>query len=93
MRHCVNHLDKERIEFLDNEEQKRLGKKLFAGLNPIWQYLVTIFTKQPELQVRQQFDRFGNSWWEAYDPVTGRSASFGSELDMLAWIEELYSRR
>jgi hypothetical protein len=91
MKYSANNLDEERIELLDDKDQERFKKaKPLSVLNRIWQHLIAIFTKLPELQVKHRSDRFGNTWWEAYDPVTGRSASFGSETDMLAWIEARY---
>lgn len=93
MKYSENDLGEKRIELLDDKDQKRFKKsKLLLTVNKIWQHLIAIFTKQPELQVQQRSNRFGNTWWEAYDPVTGCSASFGSETDMLAWIEARYSR-
>lgn len=93
MKHSISHLDKERIESLGDENQDWFKKsKRLSAFNTIWQHLITIFTKQPELQVRQRYDHFGNTWWEAYDPVTGCSASFDSEVNMLAWIEKRYYR-
>lgn len=93
MKYSENYLDEKRIELLDDKDQERFKKsKLLSTVNKIWQHLIAIFTKQPELQVQQRSDRFGNTWWEAYDPVTGCSASFGSETDMLAWIEARYYR-
>ncbi len=91
MKYSTNNLDEKRIELVDAQEQERFKKaKPLSVVNTIWQHLIAILTKQPELQVQQRSDRFGNTWWEAYDPVTGRSASFGSETDMLAWIEARY---
>lgn len=75
------------------QKQKPIIKSnFFSKLNNIWQYLIAIFTKQNELQVRQKSDRFGNTWWNAYDPATGESVSFGSDTEMLIWIEQRYYR-
>lgn len=75
------------------QKQKPTIKPNFLSkLNKIWQYLIAVLTKQNELQVKQKSDRFGNTWWNAYDPATGESVSFGSETEMLIWIEQRYYR-
>lgn len=56
-----------------------------------WQNLLhTLLADHNEIQVWQKFDRHGNIYWKAYDPVTGKSFSSGSEADMCMWIEQLY---
>jgi hypothetical protein len=84
--------DRESLEALYTQEEQKLVKeiKVFSILNSIWQHLVTFFTKEPELKVWKRSDRFGNIWWEAYDPFTGSSSTFGCEVDMLEWIERSY---
>ncbi|MBW4693763.1 MAG: hypothetical protein KME27_18615 [Lyngbya sp. HA4199-MV5] len=62
-----------------------------------WQWLIkTIAHANPlhvwrpnELHVWQCTDRDGRLYWQAYDPITGRSTS-GSEADIRAWIEHLH---
>jgi hypothetical protein len=43
-----------------------------------------------EIQVWQKSDSHGNIYWKAYDPVTGKSFSSGSEADISMWIEQRY---
>jgi hypothetical protein len=63
----------------------------FKNLHEIWQSFVKILLADPkELQVSKKVDRHGNIYWEAYDPVTGKSFSSGSEADISMWIEQLY---
>lgn len=78
----------------------RLTGKLRVGfissLSPLeflrdrWQNLVNYFTHPSELRIWQTRDRFGNPYWQAYDPATGKSISSGSEAEIRAWIEQLY---
>jgi hypothetical protein len=42
------------------------------------------------LQVWQTCDRWGNRWWSAYDPATGRSVRNVSEDRIRAWVEHRY---
>jgi len=78
------------VGFSKDEQEQDKKSKFILALNTVWQHLITILTKQPELQVRQRYNRFGNTWWEAYDLMTGSTVSFGSEIEMLAWIEQRY---
>lgn len=61
------------------EYLRRLGDRIVEYLN-----------SQPEIKVWQRQDRFGNEYWEVYDPNTNRSASLGSEEEVRIWIEELF---
>ncbi|MEH2179081.1 hypothetical protein [Nostoc sp.] len=56
----------------------------------IWANFVKKLLAPHELQVWRKVDRHGNIYWQAYDPVTGKSFSSGSETDMSMWIEQLY---
>ena len=55
--------------------------------------IVEYFNSQSEIKVWQCQDRFGNKYWEVYDPNTNRSASFGSEEEVRIWIEELFHQQ
>ena len=55
--------------------------------------LVEYFNSQSEIKIWQRQDRFGNDYWEVYDPNTNRSASFGSEAEVRIWIEELFHQQ
>jgi hypothetical protein len=64
------------------EYLKRLGDRI-----------VEYFNSQSEIKVWQRQDRFGNEYWEVYDPNTHRSASFDSEEEVRIWIEELFHQQ
>ena len=55
----------------------------------LWQFIAHTLSRPAELRVWQRFDRFGNRYWYAYDPATGRATTSGSEAEIRAWIEEL----
>lgn len=61
---------------------------LLMRLRTISRALIRWLTTQPELSVRQKVDRFGNSYWCVYDPVTQRRACLPSEEAVRIWIEE-----
>jgi len=56
------------------------------------QDLATNLLRGNELQVKQRRDRQGHTWWQAFDPKTDESVSFGSEAEMRTWIEQRYYR-
>lgn len=64
--------------------------RLDSKLQIFWQKLVTALSASSELQVWQKSDRYGHVFWQAYNPMTGRSACFGSEEEMRVWIEVQY---
>lgn len=67
--------------------------QLLSTLNKVWQHFVMSIDSSSELQVWQESDRHGRTFcWHAHDPVTGRSACFGSEEEMRIWIERCYYR-
>ncbi|MDM9379185.1 hypothetical protein QUB80_00485 [Chlorogloeopsis sp. ULAP01] len=63
---------------------------LWRFMSNFWQKIVNLLQKHQELQVYQKNDHKGNTYWQAYDPLTGKSFTSGSESDVRAWIEQLY---
>ncbi|MBD1867415.1 hypothetical protein H6F95_08910 [Cyanobacteria bacterium FACHB-471] len=45
-----------------------------------------------EPQISQKRDRSGEVFWRVYDPTTGESARFNSELEVRFWLEQRYYR-
>jgi hypothetical protein len=69
------------------------SKEILPKIKNVWQHFVTWLVSSSELQVWQESDRRGRAFsWHAYDPLTGRSACFGSEEEMRIWIERCYYR-
>jgi hypothetical protein len=73
-----NTITNQSLRFNIVEYLKKLGDRI-----------VEYFNSQSEIKVWQRQDRFGNEYWEVYDPKTNRSASFGSEDEVRIWIEEI----
>lgn len=92
MKHSVNCLDTEKLEFnFSQAGQKQVKQsKLFSALKRIWFDLLATLTKGNELEIWQTSDRFGNTWWHAYNPANGRSTTLATEAEMRVWIEESY---
>ncbi|WP_439566398.1 hypothetical protein [Gloeocapsopsis crepidinum] len=52
--------------------------------------LLQALTSRDRLQVWQKKDRYGRSYWQAYDPVSDSKISLASEAEMRVWIEQRY---
>ncbi len=59
----------------------------------VWQRMINYWSNPPELQVWQRRDRAGHVHWHTFDPYTNQSASFGSEADVKAWIDDHLAQR
>ena len=71
--------------------EKKIHSNFWKFLHLIWENFVKKLLADPnELQVLQKVDCYGNIYWQAYDPVTGKSFASGSETDVCMWIEQLY---
>ncbi len=66
-------------------EERQTLMTVFSG---IWQRWMKWMMNLGEVQVRHRTDRAGNSYWQAYNPLTGRSLCSGSELEIRLWIEQ-----
>ncbi|MEH2068111.1 MAG: hypothetical protein V7K47_08085 [Nostoc sp.] len=70
---------------------KKVNSNFWESLYSIWKKFINQLLANPnKLQVTQKVDRHGNIYWQAYDPVTGKSFASGSEVDVSMWIEQLY---
>lgn len=69
------------LSFLQQHWQRLMNALAHANPLDVW--------RPNELHVWQRTDRDGRVYWQAYDPITGRSTT-GSEADIRAWIEHLH---
>ncbi|XHX77457.1 MAG: hypothetical protein RBJ76_23940 [Stenomitos frigidus ULC029] len=59
-----------------------------------WSFLNQPVRFQPYLsahsepEIRRTLDQAGQSWWQVYDPLTGRTAYLESEAEVQVWLEE-----
>ncbi|MEE3720027.1 hypothetical protein V2H45_25140 [Tumidithrix elongata RA019] len=54
------------------------------------QAIASSFSNSNEIKVWSKTDWHGNTYWCVYDPKTGQTARFGSEIEVMAWIESHY---
>lgn len=62
----------------------------FTKFKVIWQRFTFALICSNQLQVWKKIDRFGHSYWQAYDPKSGDSTFLGTEAEMRIWIEQSY---
>ncbi len=59
-----------------------------SWLGQIWENLLEAMFKQPEPKVWSSINGAGDVWWHAYNPLTGQTTHFGSEDEVLVWLEQ-----
>ena len=52
----------------------------------------SLTTNRNEPYIKRKSDRYGNLYWQIYDYQTNKSYTFGSELEVRAWLEQRYYR-
>jgi hypothetical protein len=80
---------------ISDEQGDRSIRKVSSILTLIKKLLqnaIAVITTEPELRIWQKQDRNGHIHWYVYDPLTSKSISFASELEMLRWLEDFNSR-
>lgn len=70
-----------------HENKQVKESNLRSALRRVWQWWLIRLRVSNEPQIWQTLDPWGNTWWHAYNPATGRSATRESETEILAWIE------
>jgi hypothetical protein len=53
----------------------------------LWQTMLYWIAPSTEPLVEPKIDRAGNTYFEIYDPATGKSNAFGSEQELLVWLD------
>lgn len=76
--------------FYQPEQKSTEKSKFLLTLTNVAQRVMHFLIGSNDLRVWETYDRFGNNWWHAYDPLTGRSITVESESELRAWIEQRY---
>jgi hypothetical protein len=90
MKYSISTFEREKLEFLYHQPTKTKRTDVFVRIKSIWQRVINYLNAKNELQVWQSSDRHGQTWWNAYDPITGRTTKRDSEAEMRTWIEQRY---
>lgn len=60
--------------------------RLKSVLLLVWNAVSTPASSEP--QIWQKCDRFGQIYWQVYDPIRDRWFRFSSEQELRQWLEE-----
>jgi len=71
-------------------QNRRIKLKIILPIKRILRCLSKSFFGSNELRIWQTYDRFGNNWWHAFDPLTGRHNSVNSKAKLQTWIKVNY---
>ena len=63
---------------------------LIALVKKSFQYFFSAIATCDDLKVWQKCDRFGNSYWQVYNPKTRHFTCFGSESEVRSWLEQQF---
>ncbi|MUG95477.1 hypothetical protein F7734_25180 [Scytonema sp. UIC 10036] len=75
----------------DSHSSENPHSLLLSWLQRTWQRLIQELASANELKVWEKRDRHGNTYWKAYDSITDKHFCSGSEADVIAWIEQVYT--
>jgi hypothetical protein len=90
MKNTTTTSDRLQLNELDcytNENNSSRTFKLLSVLQKLWQGWVIEVKSSNDPKVWQTIDRSGTTWWHAYHPATGQSATRESETEILEWID------
>jgi hypothetical protein len=65
-------------------------------LKRTWTHLTHLFfnvlTRKAEIRAWPASNRSGATWWNVYDPRTGKTYQFASEAEVRIWLDSELSR-
>ncbi|MBF2075291.1 MAG: hypothetical protein IGS50_16235 [Synechococcales cyanobacterium C42_A2020_086] len=71
--------------------QKQVQPSEFHSFwNRLWNGLNRLLTMNSEPKIDRKQDRQGNTYFRVYDPITGMTATFGSEPEVRLWLDQRY---
>lgn len=72
---------------------KHSSFRAVSVLKQLWQFCRQIISAGYEPSVWHRVDRQGRiTSWHVFDPESGRTITFGSELEVRLWLEQRYYR-
>jgi hypothetical protein len=77
---------------LDIPAAIELGRRLRVVLGKIKTAIANQVQNGSEPRVWVRQDRQGNVYYQVYDPLSRRSATFSSESEIRYWLEQRYAR-
>ncbi len=74
-------------EFIQNHPIKL---PITSSLKRIGQLFIQFFASSSEPRIWTTTERYGNTFWHVYDPVSDKSKTLRSESEMRVWLEQRY---
>ena len=59
-------------------------------LGQLWKKFVDALIERNEIKIEVLEHKFGNTYWVAHDPLTGRRLYFHSEAELRTWCDRRY---
>ncbi|HEY9661724.1 MAG TPA: hypothetical protein V6C65_24980 [Allocoleopsis sp.] len=56
----------------------------------LWNRLIAPFMDRSEPKITQKRDRWGNVYYQVYDPTSGFSSAFQTEEEVRIWLDRRY---
>lgn len=56
----------------------------------LWNSLIAPLMNRSEPRITQKRDRWGNTYYQVYDPVSGFSSAFHTEEEVRIWLDRRY---
>ncbi len=94
MENCANVSDRDRLERVWHQQQKyfRVSHYLREQIRKAFYGLIAGLTAEDKLKIWTCSDRFGNTYWNAYDPIYNHSLEQATESELQLWLEQRYNR-
>jgi len=89
--HCQDLLKQDSLEAENNFTAKSPRNSYLNMVGRVWQFVSHLIFNPDEPTVWHKVDRQGRIIsWHVYDPSTGHSICFGSEMEVRLWLEHRY---
>jgi hypothetical protein len=77
---------------LEKSQITRIGQQLKERVGKMSKAIAARVMHSSDPTINERRDRWGNVYYQVYDPRTQKSAVFGSELEIRYWLEQRYAR-
>lgn len=61
-----------------------------AWLKPLLTKFLNFMTGNESIQIVQRRDRYGDTYWDAYDPATHSHHRFDTEQEVRIWLDQRF---
>lgn len=75
------------LDFDRPKHHRSKESRLIGAFRKVQRWWIKELNASRDPKIWQTIDPVGNTWWHAYHPVTGCSATRESETEILEWID------